>query len=273
MKIFRMLAWSLALDWELLFQVGGVPLPGKLSLILGKYLRYLLGLLSGPGRDSNSLMVFGHRFCYNEPFGAASLQRVYCAGHHLKEFLPEHPLVVDVGANIGQFNFFARHYLGARRVVSVEPVRESYQLLLQNATVAADCLCLAVSDRQGELLFHVAQESTQLSSYLAQDDAQYRESYAVPARTLDAIADELGVQRVDLLKIDTEGSEFDVLKSGVQLLSRTDLVLVEMSVFRKSAGNLFRIGSFLEEHGFALLELSGGEGRRPSDLDALFGRV
>lgn len=268
-----MLTWSLRLDWELLCQMGELPLYGKLSLIVKKYLLYLKCRLMGAPGAAQSLMVFGARFCYSEALAPASLQRVYCAGHTLKALLPVHPLVVDVGANIGQFNFFARHYLGARRVVSIEPVRDCYQLLLQNAAVAADCLCCAVSDREGELVMHVARESSQLSSYLADADACYRESYSVPARSLDAVAAGLGVDRVDLLKIDTEGSEFHVLQSCAELLNRTDLVLIEMSVFRKSAGNLFRIGSYLEGKGFTLVELSGGEGRRPRDLDAVFQRL
>lgn len=268
-----MLIWSLKLDCELLCQVPGLPLAGKLSLILKKYACYLSGRFAGPERGSHSLMVFGASFCYNEALGPASLQRVYCAGHTLKGYLPAHPVIIDVGANVGQFNFFGRKYLGARRIVSIEPVRECYQLLLQNAQVGADCLCCAVSNQERELLFHVAQESSQLSSYLPDEDACYRESYAVPVRSLDSIAAELVLERIDLLKIDTEGSEFDVLKSAENLLSRTDLILIEMSVFRKSAGNLFRIGQFLEEKGFALVELSGGEGRRPKDLDAVFRRV
>lgn len=270
MKMIRMLIWSLWLDSQLLFRVKGLPLSGKLALILQKYLRYLPDIFSGAGRRPKSLMVFGSRFCYNEPFSVGSLQRVFCAACGLRELLPEHPVVVDVGANIGQFNFFATKYLGARRVVSIEPVRGSFQLLQGNAAEASNCLCCAVSDREGELLFHVASESSQLSSYLIQPEAGYRESYSVPVRRLDDIADQLGGERVDLLKIDTEGSEFDVLKSAERVLSRTKYVLVEMSVFRECSANLFRIGSFLEEHGFELVELSGGVGKRPADLDALF---
>jgi len=272
-SLLDMLGWSLRLDRELVMQVPGLPLGGKLSLIVNKYLRFLKGRLLGAAAQAESLLVFHSRFCYNEALDPASLQRVYCASHTLKELLPERPVVMDVGANIGQFNFFARHYLGARRVVSVEPVRECFELLAKNAAIPDDCLCCAVSDREGVVVMHVAKESSQLSSYVADEDGNYRDSYAVPARTLDAIAAELGVERVDLLKIDTEGSEFDVLNSAPELLLRTHAVLVEASVFRTCTGNLFRIGTFLEEKGFTLVELSAGEGRRPTDLDAVFVRI
>ncbi|MBU5636466.1 FkbM family methyltransferase [Geomonas sp. Red69] len=269
----RMLKWSLSLDRQFFFAVGGLPLSAKLSLLFHKYLRYLAGRLGVGGGRAKSLMVFGRRFCYNEPLAVASLQRVYCAAHGLKDLLPERPVVLDVGANIGQFNFFSSHYLAARRVISIEPDPGSFELLAVNALRSSDCRRCAVSDQEGEVLFHVACESTQLSSYLPQPDAGYRDSYPVPARTLDGIAEELGVGEIDLLKIDTEGSEYDVLKSAEEVLSRTRLVLIEMSVFRECSGNLFRIGSFLEERGFRLVHLAAGEEGRPRDLDALFQRA
>lgn len=271
--MLQMLAWSLTLDRQFLFRVKGLPLSAKLSLLVHKYLRYILGSLGVGAGEAKSLMVFGQRFCYYEAAAVASLQRVYCAAHALKEMLPEHPLVLDVGANIGQFNFFSRQYLGARRVVSIEPDSDSFRLLVFNAARSSDCLRCAVSDREGEVLFYVAQESTQLSSYLPQPDAGYRDSYPVAASTLDRLANELGVGEIDLLKIDTEGSEFDVLVSAEAVLCRTRFVLIEMSVFRKCSGNLFRIGSFLEHRGFRLVRISAGEEGRPRDLDGLFQRI
>lgn len=271
--MLRMLKWSLSLDRQFVFAIDGISLSAKLSLMLHKYLRYLAGRVGAGAGRPKSLMVFGRRFCYNEPLAVASLQRVYCAAHDLRDLLPERPVVLDVGANIGQFNFFASHYLGARRVVSVEPDPASFDLLCANAADGSDCLRCAVSDVEGEVLFHVSCESTQLSSYLPQPDAGYHDSYPVPARTLDGIAGEAALGEIDLLKIDTEGSEFDVLKSAEAVLSRTRLVLIEMSVFRECSGNLFRIGSFLEDRGFRLVRLSAGEDGRPRDLDALFQRA
>jgi len=267
-----MLTWSLSLDYELLCRVKNLPFTGKIYFILLKYALYLKHRICGR-QGAHSTMVFGTRFFYNDAYGLASLQRVYCAGHTLKELLPENPVIIDVGANVGQFNHFGSHYLGARRVISIEPVEESYEMLQRNAAVADDSHRCAISDVEGDVLFHVARESSQLSSYVADEDSSYRESYPVRARRLDSLATEMKLERVDLLKIDTEGSEFDVLKSAEKLLANTDLVLVEMSVFRKSAGNLFKIGNFLEGKGFTLVELSSGSGRRPRDLDAVFKRV
>lgn len=273
MKAVHMLAWSLRLDLTLLFRVGGIPLPAKVALILRKYLQYLIGRVAGPAEKGSCTTVFGASFCCADPLGLASLQRVYCDSYALKGYLPARPVVLDVGANIGQFAFFARQYLEAARVISVEPLPESYQLLLSNAPDTRDCLCCAVSDQEGSVVLHVAKETTQLSSYVPQPGDVYSACHTVAARTLDGIASELGVGEVDLLKIDTEGSEFDVLNSAQELLHRCKFVLVEMSVFRNCSGNLFRIGAFLQERGFELVALSPCRQGRPRDLDGLFRRV
>ncbi len=271
MKALRMLAWSLRLDCRLLFSVRGLPILAKLALIQRKYSHYLLARSTGPAQRCTS--VFGASFCCEDALGLASLQRVYCDSYRLKQYLPARPVVIDVGANIGQFAFFARQYLDAARVVSVEPLPESHRMLLRNAPEPGDCVCCAVSDREGSVVFHVAQETTQLSSYVPQPDDVYSACHTVAARTLDAIAAELGVGEVDLLKIDTEGSEYDVLRSGRELLGRCRFVLVEMSVFRNCSGNLFSIGAFLKDQGFELVALSPCGQERPRDLDGLFKRV
>lgn len=273
MKAVRMLAWSLRLDFELLFRVRDLPILAKLALILRKYLHYLVGRGAGATPRERRSTVFGAPFCCDDPLGLASLQRVYCDSYRLREHLPARPVVVDVGANIGQFAFFARQYLGAARVVSVEPLSESHRILVRNAPEPRDCLRCAVSDREGNVVLHVAKETTQLSSYVPQPDDLYSARHTVAARTLDDIATELGVGEVDLLKIDTEGSEFDVLRSARELLGRCRFVLVEMSVFRNCSGNLFRIGAFLEEQGFELVALSPCGQERPRDLDGLFRRL
>ncbi|WP_162605095.1 FkbM family methyltransferase [Geomonas oryzae] len=242
-------------------------------MIQRKYLHYLASRISGPGQRPRCATVFGAPFYCDDPLGVASLQRVYCDSHHLKDYLPNRPVVVDVGANIGQFAFFARQYLEAARVISVEPLPESHQMLLRNTPVPGDSLCCAVTDREGSVTIHVAQETTQLSSYVQQPDCVYRACHTVAARTLDGIAAELGVGEVDLLKIDTEGSEFDVLRSAPELLRRSKFVLVEMSVFRNCSGDLFQVGAFLKERGFELVALSPCRQRRPRDLDGLFRRL
>lgn len=269
--MLQMMILSLKLDAILMFSVQDIPVMQKLCLILSKYARFIRG--SSNGARPLSIMFSGGKYRYADAFGLASLQRVFCSSYALRKAVPENPVIVDVGANCGQFTHFSHHYLGASRVISIEPEKESFGLLQLNSARAEDCFPCAISDKQGEVTFYVARESSQLSSYVFEEGCSYKDAYAVPMRRLDDLMQDLGIDHVDLLKIDTEGSEYHVLLSASETLSKTRMVLIEMSIFRKSAANLFKIGSFLEAAGFVMVEFSCPRGGQPRDADALFRRV
>lgn len=269
MDLFRMLAWSLRLDCEFLFVVPGLPFCAKVRFIFLKYLLFLRDRLSR--RAVRSATVFGRRYYYNDRFGIGSLQRVYCAGWRLKEFLPPQPVVVDVGANLGQFNFFCRHYLGSKRVVSIEPIPECHALLAENSGTPVDCLRAVVAAEEREVHFHVASDS-QLSSLVTDRAVTYGGSVPMKTQRLDSLLETAGIDRIDLLKIDTEGSEMDVLLSGEMTLEKSAAVLVEMSIFRENTGNIFSVGSFLGSREFRLRHLVFGSCESPKDADGLFVR-
>jgi FkbM family methyltransferase len=240
--------------------------------VLRKYIIFLRNKFFGLN-STNCTMVFGRKYFYNEVFGLASLQRIYCASYKLKELLPNNPIIVDVGANIGQFNFFCRHYLNAQRVISIEPVKSCYELLKLNSAEPSDCTNFLVCNENELKEFYLASESSQLSSCIRAEDKSYSECLLMQGKRLDDILAECGLQVIDLLKIDTEGSEFEVLRSAERVLETVVYVLVEMSVLRKSTGNIFKTGAFLNARNFELVSLSCVNSDKPEDIDGIFMRV
>ena len=265
-----MLLWSLKLDVEFLFSVPGIPLCERLRIVFCKYLFFLRDRCIS-GNSVHHSTAFGLHYRYNDRFGLGSIQRVFCSSWRLKEVLPPRPLVVDVGANLGQFNLFCRTYLQAERIISIEPLPSCYKLLTQNAERPSDCINMLVTERESETPFFVACDS-QLSSTIFDDGAEYCGEIMVKGMPLNRLLDSVGIDRINLLKIDTEGSEMDVLYSAENLLKKTDVVLVEMSIFRKSRGNIFAVGSFLEARGFRLHELVFSGSAHLADADGIFVR-
>lgn len=248
------------------------PFSQKFFFVLLKYLIFKKNKLIGWTDGVSSAIVFGKRFYYNEAYGIASLQRVYCEHYLLREVIPVGGMVIDVGANIGQFNFFSRHYLKASRVISIEPLSGCFAILVQNATVSNDCHQLALSDRNGVRTMFISSISSSLSSYIPDSEASVIAGNAVLSRTLDDFVTDLGVAHVDLLKIDTEGSEFDIIRGGSHVLTVCALIAIEMSVSRPSSGDVFRIGNAIEDAGFRLLLLAPHSGHCPSAVDGLFAK-
>lgn len=77
----------------------------------------------------------------------------------------------------------------------------------------------------------------------------------LPSRTLDGV---LGGRQVDAIKLDTQGSELDILQGGRLLLSTCSLIDIEVELNPIYEGqNLFcDVDRFLRDHGFVLWRFS-----------------
>jgi FkbM family methyltransferase len=150
------------------------------------------------------------------------------------------PLIVDVGANVGQFANAAKLFFPEARVVSFEPDPETYADLQINTHGSRNVELhnIGLGDRDEVLRFH-RHELSVMSSFSAQTDdmAHHRGSTELPVRRLDAV---LGPDvRPDLLKIDVEGFERQVLQGAWETVTRSRYVLIELSLGRPDgAGNL-----------------------------------
>lgn len=150
-------------------------------------------------------------------------------------------LVLDVGANEGQF---AHEILGAGyagRIVSFELLREAHARLRAAAAAeprwAVHERC-AIGDSDGEVTINVAGNSVSSSirpmldqHAQAAPESQYVGTETVPLRRLDLVVTGYleGAGGI-CLKVDTEGYESAVLGGAPQLLQRACAVQLEMSL-------------------------------------------
>ena len=77
----------------------------------------------------------------------------------------------------------------------------------------------------------------------------------IEAITLDEITKSNELKKIDLIKIDAEGSEYEILKGSEYTLKLTKYLIIEVST------DLKQILDFLEERGFIVLNL--GDFYRP----------
>lgn len=89
----------------------------------------------------------------------------------------------------------------------------------------------AVADAAGQLTFYprVRKDGTlsDVMYTLIPEDAARDHGIRVPAYTLDSIVEKLGHDRIDLLKMDIEGAEYDVLEGMLRSQVRPRQLLVE----------------------------------------------
>jgi FkbM family methyltransferase len=115
--------------------------------------------------------------------------------------------VFDVGAGIGAETFLFSRLAGPTgRVVSLEAHPRTYERLTSlcraNGLANVTALQIAASDTDGELA--ISDYEHYLHNTIVVGDAA---GITVPARRLDSVARDLGITRIDLLKMNIEGAE------------------------------------------------------------------
>jgi FkbM family methyltransferase len=149
----------------------------------------------------------------------------------LPSFVPKaSDTVVDVGANVGIFA--VRQARRGARVFAFEPNPDCYRRLAKSVienglTDTIDIFNYAIGLTTGEGVMHVPNNQTALGSVVPRATAASGQSRTVRITSLDLILSALGVDHVDLLKIDTEGAEVDVLRGAARTLQATERVIVE----------------------------------------------
>lgn len=149
-------------------------------------------------------------------------------------------LVLDVGANAGQFAQSIREAGYQSRIVSFEPLSTAHAQLLRASR--DDALWevaprSAIGDHEGEIEMHISGNSVS-SSALAMLDTHakaapssvYVGKERVRLTCLDTIArGYLQAERRPFIKIDTQGYEDQVLDGASELLTRTSGLQLELS--------------------------------------------
>lgn len=157
--------------------------------------------------------------------------------------------VLDIGAHLGGFSRALLEVFPGCVPTLVEPNPHCHPAL---AATGWDLYCLAASSEDGEAFIHLTREwpqSTGASLYRENTHFfrdEVLERRAVPRRRLDTL---FPGQRFDVVKIDTQGSELDVLRGGRAVISQADYVVVEVSLVE------FNLGGAAAEAVFA--ELAG----------------
>jgi len=237
----KLLYRSIELDFRFLFLK--INLKEKLYFIAIKYLLLLKNYLLGLEVGKSKIKIFGKKYYYEDRYGIAFLQSVYVDNYFLKKYIKPESIVIDIGANIGQFNFFCHSVLKSKKIYSFEPLKETFKILQLN-TNGRNIFNCAISSKNKDVLNMYIPE-TSLMATLVKDN--YKKKEKVSVRKLDSIIEIRNENKIDLLKIDTEGSEYDVTKASEETLKKTKYLLIEASLNRKSIGNLVDILELLKK--------------------------
>ncbi len=152
-------------------------------------------------------------------------------------------LVLDVGANEGQFGEWLRRSGYKGKILSFEPGRVEFARLSRKAENDGDweAFHCGLGAQSGTAILHVSKLSVfnsflELSAAAKLHDERMAEHHTeeIAVRTLDEI--EIPPAEKVLLKIDTQGYERQVLEGGRESLGRMAGILMELPVIRTYEG-------------------------------------
>ena len=177
-------------------------------------------------------------------------------------------IIIDIGSHKGEFLRKVKSITTVKRTYSVEPQKKIFNLLKKQI----DNKCsfahnLAISKKRGIAKLKI-NDFTMTSTFSKVNKksmyfkiknlifANKQNRYEiVKTETLDQYIDRTKLKKIHLLKIDTEGHELTVVKSGPKTLKKVQYLLIE---FRKNDMYLnyssLKLHNFLRKKNFSLLK-------------------
>ncbi len=136
--------------------------------------------------------------------------------------------IFDVGANVGDWSIGAFKKLKPKKIFAFEPIPNTFELLIKNiGNREIFSHKIALSDFKGELEMNYSIERSYLSSSIpVSDDNSFKKTICQVEKG-DNFCKIFDVDKIDFLKIDTEGNDFNVLKGFEEKIKNGKIRLVQ----------------------------------------------
>lgn len=164
-----------------------------------------------------------------------------------KKFI-KNKIVVDCGANFGNHSLFYSQF--AKSVISIEPnilALDELKLKIKlNRIENIICLNCGVGSTNNIQLpfFRATGDNLSTSSFVENFSPQNLNPINVSLRTLDSIISEHKINKVDYIKIDVEGFDYEVLRGAYNTIS-TSAPIIQIEYFPRDKS---KIMIFLREN-------------------------
>ena len=130
--------------------------------------------------------------------------------------------ILDVGANIGCTSLLFSD-LG-RQVVAFEPLSRTFELLQKNVSLSnkdnIKTLELALGDENKEAKIHFLDTNRSTAFILDRTERDDSKTAVIKVKRLDDLFPDIGIDRLDFMKLDVEGYELRVLKGAEKTIAQ-----------------------------------------------------
>jgi len=187
----------------------------------------------------------------------------------LKKHLPLNPIIVEAGAFEGQDSIKLAQTWPKAAIYSFEPVPQIFERL-QNQTKSfpqITCYQLALGTKSGTANFITSEEPKKPDipsmsgslrmpkEHLNHSKTLFKKSITVNTITLDEWAQKNNINKIDLLWLDTQGTELDILRASPLILKNIGVIYTEVEFVEAYEGQALYadVKNFLENNGFQMI--------------------
>lgn len=170
--------------------------------------------------------------------------------------IPSKPTIIDVGANVGYFSLFSLMRYPKAKVFSFEPMPQNFELLKkyrnENKNLDFNPTNKAMSGEAGHITLQYDASDTFTTSASIFDTSIGNDTLKVETVTLEDVINENHLEKVDLLKLDCEGSEYSILYGASDTtLEKVKALTIETHLGKGEKENRDDLVSYIEQKGFS----------------------
>jgi FkbM family methyltransferase len=164
------------------------------------------------------------------------------------------PTVIDIGANVGFFSIFSASKLKQPKIVAFEPVKRNFEKLEKNTASSNQYVTIvnkAVNNTSEDIVlkFDGTGDITTSASLLENHSGNTEER--VRATTLPDIFKDYQIEKLDLLKMDCEGAEYNILYNlPSEYFAKIDCISMETHLGKGEGENNKALADYLEKSGY-----------------------
>jgi FkbM family methyltransferase len=168
-------------------------------------------------------------------------------------------VILDLGANIGTFSIYAATTARDVTIYAYEPMPDFFRLMEENVRLngfegAVKCFNSAVGGDARDRELFIDGTDFFFPTLLEPDASRVVRTIRVPCTTLVEILDSNNLARVDLVKMDCEGAEYEILyNTPLSYLNRIGEMRMEYHNLDGDRSNVDALAAFLTERGYDIV--------------------
>ncbi len=221
----------------------------KSEFLLKKYFLIFKHFFTKFKFGTSKIKLFGKEYFYDSHFGLGSLQGIITRHKYLLSFIKiknkDIKIVLDIGANIGNFSILSNMLYPKSKIYSFEPIPQTFSILEQNVSNLKNIniFNMAIGEKTGKQKMSFDEDSSGLSRFSSKGTE-------VEVSSLDDFIELKRISNIDILKIDTETFESFVLKGAKKSLAKTKYICIEITIEKNPNYTISSLFSYLKGEGY-----------------------